>query len=379
MPGEYISEVWTSRRTRRRLFLLLCGAALALASVTWAASTTSRSPSTAHLSSLTAQQASCTTARAAAAERAAVDPTGKGSDSAEVEQTLAVVVEPPECPPAQPSEAKQEVLASHQENTGSRVTAAARVALTLRISPNQQTTCEIVLRDYSHLEHPIHTRTRYCRSNVRRGRWEQRGPAQHLPRWAILTASARRVRVEISLSALLGAAQPIGHATVYLSSSAPHQSTPVKLLTNAQGRASAFIPYGPTRVLTATYPGEGGYEATGTQVEAQFQAATSDFASTRYISSGAPVTFSGALLAGPLPKGQASAARIRVQYRLRNRWVTWGATNTRGAKWRMTLALALSPRALTTRAIVLPTAKYPYIEGTSRIVHLYITHPVAPR
>jgi hypothetical protein len=379
MPGEYITEVWTSRRARRRLFLLLCGVALTLASVTWAATSASRSSSGARLSSSTAEPSTCTSARAAAAERAASERAGQGRDSSEVEQALAVVVEPPECPPTQTPEAKQEVRASHQENTGSRVTAAARVALTLRISPNQQTTCEIVLRDYSHRKHPTHTRTRYCHSNVRRGRWEQRGPAQHLPRWAILTGSARHVRVEISLSVLEGSGQPIRHATVYLSSSAPHEHTPVKLVTNTQGRASTEIPYGPTRVLTATYPGEGGYEATGTQVEAQFQASTSDFASTRYIAPGAPVTFSGALLAGPLPGGRGAAAKILLQYQLHNRWVTWGRTQTRGGAWRMTLALKLSPRALTTRAVVLPSAEYPYIEGTSRIVHLYITHRLEAR
>jgi hypothetical protein len=369
MPGEYKSKVWRSRRTRRRLVPLLCCVVLALASVAWAArSATTPSP---RESRSTALDVACTPAKATAAVRPAAERPSAGNASARTEQTLAVVVEPPECSVSQippPGAA-----AGVPGNLGERI-AGPLVGLTLRISPNQQTTCEIVLRDYSHRKHPLHTRTRYCRSNVRRGRWEQRGPAQHLPRWAILTGSATQVRVEIGLSVLGPVAQPLAHATVYLASSAPDAGARAKLVTNTKGSASLLIPYGPTRILTATYPGEGDYGATGTQVQAQFQASTSDFASTRYIARGAPVTFTGALLGAPLPKGGASAAKILVQYQLKNRWVTWGTTRTHGASWRMKLALNLSPRSLTTRAVVVPSGKYPYIEGTSRIVHLYITH-----
>jgi hypothetical protein len=254
-------------------------------------------------------------------------------------------------------------------------TAGPFVEITLRVSPNQQTTCEIVVRDYKHRKKPLHTRTRYCHSNVHRGRWEQRGPAQHLPRWAILTGSARVVRMEVDLDALTPAAKPIRHATIYLSSNLPHERTPAKVITNAQGRAELLVPYGPFRVLTAAYRGGGGYEAASTKAEVQFEANSSYLASTRYIAAKQPVTFHGALRGGPLPKGPAAAAKIIVQYKLHNRWVTWGTTHTHLAKWQITLALDLSPRSLTTRAVVVPSAKYRYLKGTSRIVHLYITRP----
>jgi hypothetical protein len=245
------------------------------------------------------------------------------------------------------------------------------VVLTLRVGLGQETTCEIVLRNYSHRKHPVQTRTRYCRSNAHRGRWERRGPAQHLPRWAILTGSARPVSLRVTLRVLSPVTEPIAHATIYLSDGA---RKPLKLTTNTHGNASVTVPYGPTRVLAASYPGEGDYGAAVSQVEAQFRASTSDFASPRQIAPGQPVRLSGALLGAPLPKGPAPAAKILVQYRSGGRWVTWGATHTNGARWHITLRLGGSPRAVTTRALVLPAHDYRYVKGTSRIVHLYVVH-----
>ena len=245
------------------------------------------------------------------------------------------------------------------------------MVLTLRVGLGQETTCEIVLRDYSHRKHRTQTRTRYCRSKVHRGRWERRGPAQHLPRWAILTGSARPVSLRVTLTVLSPVTEPIANATIYLSDGAPK---PLKVTTNAHGAATVTVPYGPTRVLEASYPGEGDYGAAVSQVEAQFQARTSDFASPRQIAPGQPVTFSGALQGAPLPKGPAPAARILVQYRSGSHWVTWGTTHTNGAKWHITLRLGGSPRAVTTRAVVLPALDYRYVKGTSRIVHLYVVN-----
>lgn len=280
-----------------------------------------------------------------------------------------VVVESASCSNSvqQPPTAKGTagVLGSHAERIG------RLVVLTLRVGLGQETTCEIVLRDYSHRKHPIQTRTRYCRSKVRRGRWELRGPAQHLPRWAILTGSTRPVSLQVSLSVLSPVTEPIAHATIYLSDGA---RKPLKVITNAHGSATVTVPYGPTRVLAASYPGEGDYSAAVSRVEAQFQASTSDFASPRQIAPGQPVTFSGALLGAPLPKGPAPAAKILVQYRSGRRWVTWGTTHTNGAKWHITLRLGGSPRAVATRAVVLPALNYRYVKGASRIVHLYVIH-----
>jgi hypothetical protein len=349
---------------RNQMLLLLCVGGLLLASVTWAATYTDPSQRT-------AQQTGCAQTQTSAVARSAAERSTAERASSAIDQTLEVVVESPNCsgslePPA--PEAKSGVLGTHGEKIPGRL-----VALTLQVSPNQQTTCEIVLRYYSHLKHPVHTRTRYCRSNIHRGRWEAKGPAQHLPRWAILTGSTQLIRMEVNLHAVGSAAQAIAHATVYLSSNAPNESSPVKLTTDSKGRATLLIPYGPNRILTASYPGESGYNAAIAQAEVQFAANTTYFASRRLIASGQLVTFSGALQGRPLPKGHTPAT-IRVQYQRGRRWVTWGTTHPKGANWKMTLAIVGAPQALTTRALVIPSAKYHYIQGTSRIVHLYITH-----
>jgi hypothetical protein len=341
-----------------RLALLSCGALLALGSATWAA--TSTSPS-----STATQNVACVPVEVSAAE----PPSISGhSGSARTEQALEVVVEPPNCTPSTQPPAAVGVLGAHGEKLAGRL-----VALTLQLGPAQQTTCEIVLRYYSHRKHPVRTRTRYCRSEVHRGRWELAGPAQHLPRWAILTGSARVVRLLIKLTTISPATQPIAHATIYLSDGTTSGATGLKLTTNAQGQASTLISYGPIRVLRATYPGEGGYSAAVSQVRAQFQASTTYFASRRLVASGEPVTFTGSLQSRPLPQGRP-AAEILVQYRNHGRWVTWGTAHPNGARWHITLALKRAPSVLTTRAVVIPQKGYPYIEGTSRIVHLYIIH-----
>jgi hypothetical protein len=40
----------------------------------------------------------------------------------------------------------------------------------------------------------------------------------------------------------------------------------LKLVTDKHGQASVLVPYGPARILTASYPGEGEYNAALTQV-----------------------------------------------------------------------------------------------------------------
>jgi hypothetical protein len=293
-------------------------------------------------------------------------------------QTLSVLVEPVNCPAPVESTKNVEVTRPSEAVTTTEATGERRgrlVVLTLRGEIGQETTCEIVLRYYSHRKHPVRSRTRYCRSNTHRGRWESTGPAQHLPRWAILTGQARVVRVQVMLRVLSPTTQPIAHATVYLSDGPVEQYPTLKLTTNEHGVASVLIPYGPKRMLKATYRGEGDYDAVFSQVEAQFQASTSYFASRRIIRPGEPLTFRGVLQGGPLLKGASSAAKILVQYRGTHGWVTWGATHTQGARWHIKLALlGGAPHAVTTRAVVLPASGYPYIKGSSRVVHLYLVH-----
>jgi hypothetical protein len=350
-------------------------AALALASVSVAATSTSTSTDG-------AQPTGCGPEGSAAAKH----PSAPGQDAStagQTAQTLAVLVEPVNCPApvespknAEPTsvesprnaEVTTNEAASHGERRG------RLVALTLRLDAGQETTCEIVMRYYSHRSHPVYTRTRYCRSKTHRGHWQFAGPVQHLPRWPILTGDARVMRVQVMLRVLSPTTQPIAHATVYLSDGPVGQHPMLKLTTNKQGVASALVPYGPKRALKATYPSESDYGEAFSQVEIQFQARTSYFASTRIIRSGEHVTFRGALQGWPLPKGATSAAKILVQYRRAHRWVTWGRTQTQGARWHITLALRGNPHAVTTRAVVLPSSGYPYIEGSSRIVHLYLVH-----
>lgn len=349
-------------------------AALALASMAVAATST-------RMSTDGGQPTACGPESSSAAEHPSAP--GQGAGTAEqTAQTLAVLVEPVNCPAsgespknAEPAsvdspknvEVTTNEAASHGERRG-------RLAvLTLRLQAGQETTCEIVLRYYSHRKHPVYTRTRYCRSKTHRGRWEFAGPVQHLPRWPILTGRARTMRIQVMLHALSPAIQPIAHATVYLSDGPVGQHTTLKLTTDKQGVASALIPYGPKRALKATYPSEPDYGEAFSQVEVQFQARTSYFASTRIIRPGKPLTFRGALQGGPLPK-DATSAKILVQYRRAHRWVTWGRTQTHGARWHITLALGGNPGAVTTRAVVLPSSGYPYTKGSSRIVHLYLVH-----
>lgn len=350
-----------SRAQLRRgpLIVLSVCAALALASVAMAATSTDGGQSTACGPESSPEE----------------HPSGPGQDvgsAQQTAQTLAVLVEPVNCPASveapKGTEATTNEAASHGERRG------RLVALTLRLELGQQTTCEIVLRYYGHGKHPMRTQTRYCASKTHRGRWESAGPAQHLPRWAILTGRAQVVRVQVMLRVLSPTTQPIAHATVYLSDGLVGQYGTLKLTTNKQGAASVLIPYGPRRILKATYPGEQDYGAAFSQVEAQFQARTSYFASTRIIHPGEPLTFRGDLQGAPLPKGATSAAKVLVQYRRANRWITWGTTQTQGARWHITLALGGNPRAVTTRAVVLPFSGYPYIKGSSRVVHLYLVH-----
>jgi hypothetical protein len=251
------------------------------------------------------------------------------------------------------------------------------VAIVLRLSSTQQTSCTIVLRYLGRRNnHDYYTRSRYCESHVHRGVWKKRGRATGLPHWAILTGAKRLAYVDVKAT-LIPTGAPLAHARLLiLARSLRAKTTSLSITTNAHGQAKLALPYGPDRLLTAIYSGNTTYPGASTDVEADFPARATFFASTRFVAPGGNLSFNGTLLGAPYPASSSSgAARVMVQNLHSRKWVAVAAAVTHGAQWKTTLHIpqAMSPQALSLRALIAPSSSYPYHPGSSRILHIFVT------